>query len=40
MIKTKQAAHSLGDETLSLLGQLVDIAQQQAIEIEELKERL
>ena len=40
MIKTKQAAQSLGDETLALLTQTVEIIETQQTEIEELKERL
>jgi len=40
MMKTKQAAQSVGDETLKLLGQLVETINQQSIEIEQLKERL
>jgi len=40
MIKTKQAAQSVGDETLKLFEQLVEIVNQQTEEINELKERL
>ena len=38
MHKTKKAAQLLGDETMGLLGQLVEIVNQQAAEIKQLKE--
>jgi len=40
MMKTKQAAQMLGNETLTLLGQLVDTVNQQSDEIKQLKEQL
>ena len=40
MIKTKQAAQSVGDETLKLFEQLVSMVNQQAEEVKQLKERL
>lgn len=40
MMKTKLAAQMLGNETLTLLGQLVDIVNQQSDEIKQLKEQL
>ena len=40
MLKTKLAAQMLGNETLILLGQLVDTVNQQSDEIKQLKEQL
>lgn len=40
MLKTKQAAQMLGDETLILLGLFVEKLNEQADEITLLKERL
>jgi len=40
MLKTKQAAQMLGDETLILLGLFVEKLNEQADEIKLLKERL
>ena len=40
MMKTKQAAQMLGDETLILLRQLVDTVNQQDEQIKQLKEQL
>lgn len=40
MMKTKQAAQMLGDETLILLGLLVEVVNQQQAVIKQLEERL
>lgn len=40
MMKTKQAAQSVGNETLKLLEQLVATVNQQAEDIKQLKERV